>query len=592
MPRTSTKSSGSAVSRYRLGAYVRLSPSDEIREEGSLVSHPQRINSFVEFKNTQEPGWGELVEVYTDKDYSGKDTNRPSFKRMLQDIKLGRINAVIVTELSRISRDVKDFCNFWEFLKLYNATFISLKENFDTTTPIGEMMVIQAISFAQFERKTIVQRIKDGARARAERGLCNGAIKILGLDSHPTKKNHLVANEQEAVIVRHIFDMFMELGSTAKLRDYLNEAGIRTKRFVTEDGRQRGGGIWTRASLHSLLTNVRVIGKVEVNRANRDVDEGDVSAFERYKLVNATWPAIIDEQVYAAVQAKLFTNKRYAKVHQHVYRLAGVIECGLCGRELSGQAANGKNGKYFYYAHSRNFSVHGKHRERCRLERTSAVRVEEAVIARLMELAQNPKLLTQLARDSTVNTDDLQKEIDQVIATKEQERRRLDRIIDNLVSTLGELPEGVKPQTVLTKVAEIETQRDQLAKSIADLRDERRQVTKKVVNVEHVVRVFRHFQKDYSTRPVHEQREILWSVVSRVVVQEDGIRVFYFGSAREDELIDAAPEKIEKRLLGEDTEKSSGSGAFGLTTCRSGVRPVSRMVEDRGFEPLTPSLQS
>ena len=312
--RTSMKSSVLKNYRYKFGAYVRLSPSDEVRAEGSLVSHPQRIKSFVDYKNAQDAGWGELVEIYTDKDYSGKDTNRPAFKRMLQDIKFGRINAVIVTELSRISRDVKDFCNFWEFMKLHRAIFISLKENFDTTTPIGEMMVIQAISFAQFERKTIVQRIKDGARARAERGLANGGTNLIGFDRHPTQRGALVVNEPEAAVVRHIFDKFLEVGSIAKLRDYLNCNGYRTKPFVTKDGRQRGGQIWTRATLHVLLTNERVIGKVEVNAGNKDVAPEDLSEFERYKLADATWPAIIDEKVFEQVQAKLEDNGRFWEI--------------------------------------------------------------------------------------------------------------------------------------------------------------------------------------------------------------------------------------------------------------------------------------
>ena len=113
-----------------MAAYIRLSPSDEIRDEGSLVSHPQRIKHFVDYRNSQTPGWGKIVDWYTDKDYSGKDMNRPEFRRMCRDIKDGKINAVIVTELSRLSRSVKDFCQFWDFLKRHKTTFYSLKQQF------------------------------------------------------------------------------------------------------------------------------------------------------------------------------------------------------------------------------------------------------------------------------------------------------------------------------------------------------------------------------------------------------------------------------------------------------------------------------
>ncbi len=104
--------------KFRLGAYIRLSPTGDHRDEGSLVSHPHRIRQFVESKVLQYGGsWGEIVEWYEDKDLSGKDMNRPSFQRMISDIGSGKINAVIVTELSRLNRKVKDFCEVWEFLK-------------------------------------------------------------------------------------------------------------------------------------------------------------------------------------------------------------------------------------------------------------------------------------------------------------------------------------------------------------------------------------------------------------------------------------------------------------------------------------------
>ncbi len=594
------KSSVSKTSRYRFGAYVRLSPSDEVRDEGSLVSHPQRINSFVDYKNTQDPGWGEVVEVYVDKDYSGKDTNRPAFKRMLQDIKYGRINAVVVTELSRISRDVKDFCYFWEFMKLHRAIFISLKENFDTTTPIGEMMVIQAISFAQFERKTIVQRIKDGARARAERGLANGGINLLGFDRHPTRRGSLVVNEQEASIVRHIFEKFLELGSLAKLRDYLNANGYRTKAFVTKDARQRGGQIWTRAALHSLLTNVRVIGSVEVNAQNREVLPEELSEFERYRVVDASWPGIVEKEVFAQISAKLADNGRFGKFHIHLYRLSSLVQCGLCGRELAGQSANGTGGKYFYYGHSRKHNIRGTHLDRCRLERMPAARLEEAVIARLMELARTPKLLAQLATDSEGNTEELAKELDQMIGAKDQEKRKLDRMVDNLVATLAELPEGLKPQTILEKIRDLEGQREQVARALGELREERQRKGGKVINTEHLFRVFRLFQRDFATRPAHEQREVLRSVISRLVVQENGVRVFYYGTPREDKLLDTSPDSVEAKLLGTPSALAGTKGAkkspkttnSGLSEERTGVRAVSGLVEVSGVEPLTYALRT
>ncbi|MBX2986288.1 MAG: recombinase family protein [Bdellovibrionaceae bacterium] len=200
--------------------------------------------------DNRNEAWGEIVEWYVDKDYSGKDTNRPGFQKMMGDIAAGRINAVIVTELSRLSRSVKDFCDLYEFLKLHKITFFSLRENFDTSTPAGELMIMQSIAFAQFERHSIVDRIRKGARARAERGLGHGYV-ALGFKLVEHRPNHREIDPKEKPYVQLIFDKMLELKRLSKVVDFLNGEGLKTKEFITKDGKKRGGNRWTRGSLHS-----------------------------------------------------------------------------------------------------------------------------------------------------------------------------------------------------------------------------------------------------------------------------------------------------------------------------------------------------
>lgn len=121
--------------------------------EGSITSQKHRLSSFVEIKNVQEPGWGEIVETYADEGLSAKDTRRPAFQKMMTDIRKGRINLILVADISRLSRNILDFCILLDDLKKYNAKFLSIKEQFDTSTPVGELMVFNMISLAQFERK-------------------------------------------------------------------------------------------------------------------------------------------------------------------------------------------------------------------------------------------------------------------------------------------------------------------------------------------------------------------------------------------------------------------------------------------------------
>ncbi len=329
--------------------------------------------------------------------------NRPAFQKMCKDIVSRKVNAVIVTELSRLSRSVKDFCHFWDFLKEHNVKFFSLKENFDTSTAIGELMVIQAISFAQFERQTIVERTKNGIQARAERGLSNGGQRALGYDSHPTKKCHLIVNEEEKIIVNFIFNKFLELGSLSKTLNFLNKNGYKTKSSVNKGGKQRGGSRWTLTTLYTLLTNLVYIGKREFNKRNRNKNQLELSLSERYKVYDSQWPAIVSQELFNEVQERLEKNKKELRKSHHCYILSGLAYCGLCGQKLSGVGANGNNRKYFYYSHKRKMLTQGdRHLKKCELENIPVHSLEEAVNFRIKNLVKNKAFLLELVKNNNM----------------------------------------------------------------------------------------------------------------------------------------------------------------------------------------------
>ena len=203
-------------------------------------------------------------------------------------------------------------------------------------------------------------------------------------------------------------------------------------------------------------------------------------------------------------------------------------------------------------------------------------------------------LLAQLAIDSQAQSKELTKELDQVIAVKEQESRKVERMIGNLVAALAELSDGTAPKAISEKIKELEWQREQLAQAISQLKEDCKP-NRKVVNAEHVFRVFKWFQRDFPTRPPHRQREILRAVVRKVVVQPDGIRLRYYGAPRDEAAFGNSPANVEATLLGapndESQEKSAKTQNPGPSVERSGVRPEIGMVEDRRLELLTPRMQ-
>ena len=128
--------------KNRVGIYIRVSTEEQARiMDGSLVSQRARLNEYVEAQNRRQAGWGEVVDSYCDEARSGKDMNRPEFQRLIADVRSGRVNLVLATELSRLSRSTRDFCGLWDLFKDCGASFVTLRENFDTTTAAGQMMV-------------------------------------------------------------------------------------------------------------------------------------------------------------------------------------------------------------------------------------------------------------------------------------------------------------------------------------------------------------------------------------------------------------------------------------------------------------------
>jgi site-specific DNA recombinase len=530
-----TKATSSADAVFRIGPYIRLSPSGDDRLEGSLVSHPQRIRQFIESKNLQHGGnWGAVVEWYEDKDLSGKDMNRPAFQKMLKDIESGRINAVVVTELSRLNRKVKDFLEVWEFFKEKKVAFFSLKENFDTSTPMGELMLIQSMSFAQFERQTIVERIVRGSKARAERGLANGCV-LLGFKLIEHRPNHREIDEVEKPYVEMIFRKFLELKRLAALVNYLNENGYRTKEFISKKNQKKvGGKRWTLSSIHSLITNRAYIGEREINKLNRSVDPSNLKDDEKYYFVDASWPALVSQELFFDVQRLLEQNRKKARRYVHDYRLTGLIECAECGASLVGKSAHGQSAKYFYYGHKRKMLSEGnRHKERCHIENIPSIALEEAVIARVKDLSQDRALVKQIAASTNSQGREKIEHQKALLSGKEQERRKVEQRVKNLQEAIADETDRALRLSLAQTARESQGRLDELDSLIAELKGDYARISN-VVDISNVMSILKDFREGaFDALPVSAQADILKSRIRRIVVRENGIYVEIFGAKTE-----------------------------------------------------------
>ncbi len=372
--------------KYLCGIYKRVSTEERAQIiEGSLDSQEHRLKQFADFKNVSQPGWGNVVDIYSDEGLSAKDTKRPAFQRMMRDIRKGRINLILVTDLSRLSRNILDFCLLLEELKKYNAKFLSLKEQFDTSTPAGEMMVFNMINLAQFERKQTAERVSLNFHSRATRGLWNGGPLLLGYKADPTNKSHLLVDEVEAESVRKVFKLFLTEGTVGKTLKALEGSGIKPKAHPGRAYKRVNNGDWSRSTLYQLLRNPAYIGTREINKKNEGKDADHLQPYQRYHKVKATWPAIVDDITFAKVQKALdeiqrLERERLSHAHERPYIATGLLFCKECSRPLMGASASGAKEVHRYYGHRH---IDGQ-KVTCKVKRHRADEIEETIVRHML----------------------------------------------------------------------------------------------------------------------------------------------------------------------------------------------------------------
>lgn len=429
----------------RVAIYLRVSTEEQARiQDGSLVSQKQRLIEYVEGQNRRDSNWGQIIDFYCD-DKSAKDMNRPEFQRMLHDVKTGRISLILSTELSRLSRSIRDFCEIWDLLKKHGCNFVTLREQFDTTTASGEMMVFNLMNFAQYERKQTGERISANWLSRSKRGLFNGGQVPLGFDRNPKSPGELLPSPTESKIVKEIFETFLEVGSVRETCREMSRKGLFSKRFTNKHGFEKGGGHFTVPSMYRILTCKAYIGIRQYKKS-------------KVEVVKASWPAIVDLELFNQVQEKLSNNKNKYKPNEYKrypYPLTELVVCGECGKKLGGKSAHGKNKKHFYYSHPRQINSDGiSHLKRCRVENVRAERIEDLLLKSLKNLIDVPETIEYWLKIYVKSTHSEIPAMEGKLKTLDSEIESKSKRVQNLVSRIAELPSEISADAFYQQIKE------------------------------------------------------------------------------------------------------------------------------------------
>ena len=242
--------------KTRCAVYCRKSSEEGLEQEFNSLD-AQRDAGLAYIESQRHEGWIAIADRYEDGGFSGGNLERPALKRLLADIEGGRVDVVVVYKIDRLSRALMDFAKLVEVFDRRGVTFVSVTQSFNTTTSMGRLTLNILLSFAQFEREVIGERIRDKVAASRKRGMWMGGVPPLGYD---VRNRKLVVNPAEAALVRLIFDRFLAIGSATVLAQELAEAGHRTKSWTTQSGRARLGRPIDKGFLYKLLGNRVYIG--------------------------------------------------------------------------------------------------------------------------------------------------------------------------------------------------------------------------------------------------------------------------------------------------------------------------------------------
>src|SRR6187455_1404590 len=269
----------------RCAIYTRVSTDAGLDQEfNSLDAQYDAASAYI--RSQAHARWTLVRTRYDDGGFSGGSIERPALQRLLADVRARKVQIIVVYKVDRLTRSLADFAKLVELFDAHGVSFVSVTQQFNTTTSMGRLTLNVLLSFAQFEREVTSERIRDKIAASKRKGLWVGGMVPLGYE---LKDGKLLIVEKEAQQVRTIFQQYLELGSVNRLAVELRERGFRTKIRKLSTGATRGGVAFTQGPLFYMLRNRFYIGEVRFKN----------------EILPGPQPALLDRTLFDAVQARL-----------------------------------------------------------------------------------------------------------------------------------------------------------------------------------------------------------------------------------------------------------------------------------------------
>jgi site-specific DNA recombinase len=500
-----------------IAIYLRISVAESSEKENSSIKS-QEHRCQQKIKTLELTKYDNKVLTFIDQGYSAKDLQRPAFKEMMKLIRSNRVSHLVVSEASRISRDILDFFNVLRLLKEHNVKLISLKEYVDQNSSLGILQLGLAGLFATFERDQLRERCLVAARSRAERGSWAGSIP-LGY-KRGERPGELRIVEEEAELVRLIFCLYEELGGVRAVQDELFKRGLyRPKRIVNDDLVPERP--FADSSIRGILSSRVYLAELEVKRRHKDHDQASLKPYERYGVFPGNWEPIIDPGQWRRVQERLAYNKSRnsstANIKNKRFILCGSLICGECAELLISESA--KSNSYFYYRHVNKDS-------KCSVKRWRAEPLERLVLLELIKIYEASGVITHSLKKLTLERRQDAELTPQRVKKLEARIKALRREKGKIIEVFTTLDHEVS--IIFTeKIKQVQREIDSKVEELNELRTMLKEIDFSELDVVHVKQTLTENVEELLKIDMYLIRQLLMNTVSRIEVYGHDELSFY-----------------------------------------------------------------
>lgn len=487
--------------RVRCAIYTRKSTEEGLEQEfNSLDAQREAGEAFV--ISQKHEGWTAMPQRYDDGGFSGGNLERPALERLLEDVENHRVDCVVVYKVDRLSRSLLDFARIMEAFDRNGVSFCSVTQQFNTSTSMGRLVLNILLSFAQFEREIIGERIRDKVAAAKRKGKFTGGTPPLGYDVD-SERTALVVNPEEAKLVRHIFKRFAEIGSPLTVADELNKKGITTKAWLTKNGTFREGKPWNKMHIYRVLYNRTYLGEV----------------IHKDKTYPGEHEAIITKDLWTRAHVVIDDNRRHRSQHIRAKApalLKGLIRCGACDKAMSPVSTGPAHKNYRYYTCGR-ASKSGYNN--CPVRSVPAGDIEGAVIQQLRVIFKSPEMIAQTYQA----TRELEAE---ELERLRSERTELESRLTELKQTASRLMDsGASDRETNDEIRRTNEEFVDTQHRFQDVDDEIQGMQARLVSERDVAENLRRLDPVWDELFPLEQSRIVHLLIERVTVNTDGMNI-------------------------------------------------------------------